>query len=496
MKFPIPFPQFDITILGHHPGNDAKKAKGPGIPPELPPLSTGQKIADFLPFKFRENTARRLAMEALGPAGNRNLTNSAQNYLVLKMASALVAGTVTKKQVEDAHGPAVAFEAQAAADSRKELAALQVPVHMSVVWAMYNEKNRMHRHTAKNPHGEDFVRTKVVQLDWLTKDLPGITWSIIACDDGCPQKSAERMEKIVRQEKYPRSDGHRSVRVLKLADVIGKVSIGTVFNKLTSTDESRKGGAIVAGIDAAIKASPVQANGTSPPRHVVCYTDADLSANLAQLGALVAPVVAENKAAALGQRYGMPGAVLIREEGPVIEPQSTGGKPDKMIILFRHFVRAQLLPNLEHVLDTQAGFKAFDAAALTPAIGRMESFKETFDIELLLHLTQGKGADALAVKPIVFTEDFAATNFRSVEPGESHLRMVKQIVDIYTGHVAKGGTPATGDAARLLNLLEGLDLHGYQALITHLSHKDAGDTSLFDRRWPVQELFDVINPPE
>ncbi len=304
-------------------------------------------------------------MEALGPAGSRNLTNSAQNYLVLKMASALVEGSMTKQQVEDAHGPAVAFEAQAAADSRKELLALQVPVHMSVVWAMYNEKNRMHRHTGKYPHGEDFVRTKVVQLDWLTKDLPGITWSIIACDDGCPQKSAERMEKIVRQEKYPRNDGHRSVKVLKLADVIGNVSIGTAFNKLTSTDESRKGGAIVAGIDAAIKAGPVQANGSSPHRHVVC-----------------------------------------------------------------------------------------------------------------------------------FTEDFAATNFRSVEPGASHLRMVKQIVGIYQEHVAKGGTPATGDAASLLKLLEGLDLSGYQALIRHISHKDAGETSLFDRRWPVQELLDVINPPE
>lgn len=435
-------------------------------------------------------------MEALGPAGNRNLTNSAQNYLVLKMASALVEGSMTKTQVEEAHGPALAFEAQAAADSRKELAALKEPVHMSVVWAMYNEKSRMHRHTGKYPHGEDFVRTKVVQLDWLTKDLPGITWSIIACDDGCPQNSAERMEKIVKREKYPRDDGHRSVKVLKLADVIGHVSIGADFDKLTSTDESRKGGAIVAAIDAAIKAGPAQANGGSAARHVVCYTDADLSANLAQFGTLVAPVVAENKAAALGQRYGMPGAVLIREEGPVIEPQSTGGKPDKMIILFRHFVRAQLLPNLESVLDTQAGFKAFGAAELGSAIGKMASFKETFDIELLLHLTQEKGAEALAVKPIVFTEDFAATNFSSVEPGESHLRMVKQIVDIYQQHVAKGGAPVTGDAAELLDLLEGLKLDGYQALIKHLSRKDPGDTSLFDRRWPVQELLKAIKPPQ
>ena len=58
--------------------------------------------------------------------------------------------------------------------------------------------------------------------------------------------------------------------------------------------------------------------------------------------------------------------MLVRADGPVTEPHSTGDKPDKIIILFRHFVRALLIPSLAHVLDTQAGFKAFDATALSP----------------------------------------------------------------------------------------------------------------------------------
>jgi len=230
----------------------------------------------------------------------------------------------------------------------------------------------------------------------------------------------------------------------------------------------------------------VQANGAG--RHVVCYTDADLSANLAQLGSLAAPVVASDKVAgALGQRYGIPGAVLVRPDGPVTEPQSTGGKPDKIMILFRHFVRALLIPPLAHVPDTQAGFKAFDAAALGPVIGRMTSFNETFDVELLIHLAQRSGPPALAVEPIVFTEDFAATNFPSVAPGPHHLAMIHQIVELYDRLIAPV-TPATGEAADLLALIRTLDLGGYVTLIEHLRAEDPGDPTLFDRRWPVAQL--------
>ena len=63
---------------------------------------------------------------------------------------------------------------------------------------------------------------------------------------------------------------------------------------------------------------------------MICYTDADLSANLAQLGALAARIVsAGGVVAALGQRYGIDDAVLIRDDGPTTEPHSTGDKPDK-----------------------------------------------------------------------------------------------------------------------------------------------------------------------
>ncbi len=420
----------------------------------------------------------------------RDLTDSDQNQAVLDMASALVEDRA-EKHIANSYGPAVEAEAAAAARSRRRLGELTGPIHLTVVWAMYGETGRMVPR-ALHPHGEDFVRAKVRQLDWLTGGLPGVTWSIIACDDGCPDRpsSADLMTDIAAAEGYP-SKGHRSVTVLRLAELIeGDISISPAFDRLTSTDQSRKGGSILAGLAAAVRADPTRPNGAD--RHVVCYTDADLSANLAQLGSLAAPVVAGDRVAgALGQRYGIDGAVLVRADGPVTEPHSTGDKPDKIIILFRHFVRASLIPALAPVLDTQAGFKALDGAGLDPVIRQMTSFNETFDVELLIHLAQQYGPQALAVEPIVFTEDFAATNFPSVTPGLRHLAMVHQVVELYDRFVAPVA-PVTGEAADLLRLVRTLDLDDYVTLIEQLRVEDSGDPTLFDRRWPVQHLRDIL----
>ena len=117
----------------------------------------------------------------------------------------------------------------------------------------------------------------------------------------------------------------------------------------------------------------------------------------------------------------------------------------------------------------------------------MTSFNETFDVELLIRLAQRHGPHALAVEPIVFTEDFAATNFPSVDPGARHLAMVRQVVDLYDRLVAPVA-PVTGDAAELLALVRSLDVAGYVTLIEALRAEDAGDPTLFDRRWPVAHL--------
>ena len=407
----------------------------------------------------------------------RDLTDSDQNQAVLDAASALAEGRAEEGGVASSHGPAVAAEAAAAARSRRRLGELTGPVHLTVVWAMYGETGRMVPRAA-HPHGEDFVRAKVRQLDWLTGGLPGVTWSIIACDDGCPDQpsSADLMTEIAAAEGYP-AEGHRSVTVLRLAEVIeGDISISPAFDQLTSTDQSRKGGSILAGLAAGGR----DRSGAGGWRRPACGL-------LHRRRPVREPGPAGLAGGAAGRRgQGSPRArPALRDrgggagpgDGPVTEPHSTGDKPDKIIILFRHFVRAMLIPSLAHVLDTQAGFKAFDGAALGPVIREMTSFNETFDVELLIHLAQNYGARALAVEPIVFTEDFAATKFPSVEPGPRHLAMVNQVVELYDRLVAPIA-PVTGEAADLLTLLRTLDLDGYVSLIEHLRAEDRGDPTL------------------
>ncbi|MBL8928887.1 MAG: hypothetical protein JNL54_02070 [Kineosporiaceae bacterium] len=420
----------------------------------------------------------------------RDLTDPGQNRAVLELASRLLhegdpgrrgpGGTTADEE----QNPAVAVEADSAARARWALAAVDEPVHLSVVWAMYGETGRI-QPRALHPHGEDFLREKVRQLDWLTTGLP-VTWSILACDDGCPDSpsSAELMHRIARAEGYP-EHGHRSVQVIRLGDRIGgRHPIGPAFDALRSPGQSRKGGSIVAALGAVLD-EPQAPDGV---RHVPCYTDADLSANLAQLGSLAATVVTRpGVVVACGQRYGTAEAVLVTPDGPTREPRSTGDKPDKLIILFRHVVRALLIPQLAHVADTQAGFKAFDETALRGVLPTMTSFAETFDVELLTRLAQRHGSESLAVSPIVFTEDFAATNFPSVDPGPTHLAMVRQVVELHDRLVAPVA-PARDTAAELLELVRTLELDRYVRLIEGLRAEDTDDATLFDRRWPVSRL--------
>lgn len=437
----------------------------------------------------------------------RDLTNPAQNAAVLALATAMLedpdtsVGEIEADLVAGGSGVVelspVFLEALRAAVGRRRLETIG-SAHLSIVWAMYGEGARIQPST-NNEAGQDFLREKVAQMRWLTKGLD-VTWSMVACDDGCPDSpsSSDRARAIVAAERL-----EDRVKIIKLADGINDgVSISPGFDSLTDSSDSRKGGAIiyalsdalgswetVAGLgpEAELADSQTWERRQSQRLHVVVATDADLSANLAQVGSLAHSLAgSEQRLMTVGQRYGVAGSVLIKENGPTCEPTSTGSKPDKLIVLFRHFVRATLLPDLAHVLDTQAGFKGFNANELGPVLAKMDSCNETFDVELLIHAAQ-RGAE-IGVIPMTFTEDFGQTNFPSVDPGQRHLDMVTQIVDIYD-RLVKPVSPATGEAAKLLDMLRSLDVDGYVAIIDGLkAGEDPADSTLFERRWTVDQL--------
>jgi hypothetical protein len=69
--------------------------------------------------------------------------------------------------------------------------------------------------------------------------------------------------------------------------------------------------------------------------------------------------------------------------------------------------------------------------------------------------------------------------------------MVHQVVELYDRLVAPVA-PVTGEAADLLALIRTLDLDDYVTLIEQLRAEDRDDPTLFDRRWPVRHLRDIL----
>ncbi len=376
---------------------------------------------------------------------------------------------------------------------------------LSVVWAMYRETARM----SGSDGGQDFIRMKIEQIRWLVADL-GIAWHLIAVDDGCPDRpSSAEVARAIADDAMESSGIDERMSVLALADGIGRsVSpegvrldrLSTEWGQLSSPKQSRKGGSILYGLWHAVN----DGHDHDQRPHVVAYTDADLSANLAQLGLVAEPIIAGRASTVAGQRYGLDGSVLVTAAGPKVEPASTGSKPDKMIVLFRHFVRCRLLPMIADVLDTQAAFKGFDARVLGNALRLMTSFDESFDVELLLRLTLDATDHAgVEVVPIVFVEDFAGSQFpTAIEhddagsyavAGPRHLDMIKQLLAVYEQVVARRIEP-TAEAAQLAMWLRGLSVDEYAAIIRYLQDQDrrrarAGRPDpMFEWRWTVEEL--------
>ncbi len=297
--------------------------------------------------------------------------------------------------------PVILHLASKLALSKMSLKSLSVPILNSFVVAMYKEHNRI-RTRAEHPAGEDFLRRKVSQLRWLFEAEIDKKWELVFVDDGCPEKSGEFAEKIIQQE------GYNNVRVLYLADAIAERS--PAAKSLTSTDDSQKGGAIQYGMWSVIKEQHDNV------RHIVIYTDSDLSTNIAQAGLLLLQLENENRMCAIGTRYDTGGVYCT--------PAGAQGLTnyDLMRLVFRHFIQTKLLPQLGEVVDTQCGFKAFKAEVLKQVLELMTDKRFSFDMELLLltALHCSRRDNVVGKATIVWIESNEESNFYIAQAGDTH----------------------------------------------------------------------------
>ena len=277
------------------------------------------------------------------------------------------------------------------------------PVKVSVIFALYKEIERMQEKSEKFPHGENFLEEKVKQMQWLFDDNPHISWQIIAVDDGCPEGSGKEVERIAQEKNLP------GIKVLYLEEAIRQDI--PVTHPLKDTKDSQKGGSIVYGMWHASKQATAN-------KHVIAYTDADLSTHLGQTGLLMHPIINKHKKIAIGSR---------REKTSVSIKKGMRNHRGKLFI----YLWKKMLPQMNFITDTQCGFKAFDSEIVHEITTDMIEKKFAFDIELLLRSAL-KDKNSIEIVPIVWIDSEEASTTTGLSPYLSMLKQIARMQEKYT----------------------------------------------------------------
>ncbi|MBT8397890.1 MAG: glycosyltransferase [Gemmatimonadetes bacterium] len=317
------------------------------------------------------------------------------------------------------------------AKSRLAIRDIRDDVTLSVVLAMYKEHNRIRRND-EHPHGEDFLRRKVGQLEGLLGGRPNFHWRLIVVDDGCPEGSGRIAQEIVDGDGL----GERA-EVCFLDEGIRK---GTPpVRALSSTDDSQKGGSIIYGM---WEAAQREARG----KHIVIYTDADLSTHLGQVGLLIEPILKEGRGVAIGSR---------REPDSVVVKKGTRNDRGKLFI----YLWKRMVPVLGDVIDTQCGFKAFTSDTLDQILDDLLEYRFAFDIELLLKSAlQGEGN--IAKVPLAWIDSEEASTTTDLQP---YLPMLRSIAAMYRAYLPEDPT-----REEFASFIEELDESGFARLVENI----------------------------
>jgi len=302
-------------------------------------------------------------------------------------------------------------------DSRQYALSVEDNLNIGVVYAMWGEQNRLLPKSDTNPNGEDSLRTKITQMDWVTADTP-IDWTLYAVDDGCPYHSG----KIAQEMANSHLNGEK-VSVLFLSEAVP--ADNGPLEKLKSADDSRKAGAIILGCMQAI----------SDGKDAVIYTDADSSVHLGQIGLLLRPFLDDNYRVVLGNRKD-PDAVLVKEEG-------RWGIGIKLLRHMQRMVGQAIFSR--NILDTQAAFKLYERDLLQQIIDTPTVFDFSFDTDwLLAAISMG---EPFAKVPFAFIDSFAESASITQGPMTTWEVLLMGLVKAVRRH----GVPHNEEMARVLD---------------------------------------------
>jgi len=303
------------------------------------------------------------------------------------------------------------------AESRVILRGIDKPVSIGVVFAMWGEHNRLKPKGAGNPHGEDSLRTKLSQLDWVTQGTR-IDWHLYAVDDGDPMNSGAIARDMIH--------GHPSeerVSVLHLADALPAED--GPLRGLGTADDSRKGGAIICGSMKAI----------SDGVDAVIYTDADNSVHLGQIGLLLDPFIGQQVRVVLGTRK--------HEDAVLVKQEARWGIGIKLL---RHMQRMVGSPIFSRgIKDTQAAFKLYQSGLLKRIISDPTLYDFSFDTDWILAAI--KMHEPYAMVPFAFIDSAS----ESASATQGPMTTWEVLLQGLKASVRKHGLPHNEEMARVLD---------------------------------------------
>ncbi len=306
------------------------------------------------------------------------------------------------------------------ASSKSLVSTVEEPLHISVVFAVYKEHHRI-LDSSQHPNGENFLVKKIQQMEWLFEGQDRITWDLTVVDDGCPEGSGKIAQEIIEANHL-----QNKAKVLFLSDAIAQAL--PPVKMLTSTNESQKGGSILYGMWDAVQQKRSQ-------KHIVVFTDADLSTHLGQLMLLANPIVHHNQLSAIGSR---------REKASVVVKESSRNNRGKLFI----YLWKRMIPNLENIIDTQCGFKAFSADIVPNITLENVEQKFAFDVELLIK-TELLKSDAISKVPIAWIDSDAESTTSDLQP---YLPMLQSIASMQKRYFSdKDGYNDYADFVNALN---------------------------------------------
>lgn len=310
------------------------------------------------------------------------------------------------------------------------------PIHIDIIVPVFEETNRIRIQGEEDqnhhPNGEDFLREKVRQIEWLLNSTNGRhTYHLRFIADGYDSKTVSAASSVYEDVLGILTSGKISFETLQDGFIETKntdTNAGNAINNLRQVSSSKKGGAVMYGMDRAIDEF-----NDSNRRHMVTFTDADLSTNLGFIGLAMSDLYIDGKSFFAGSR----------ESDLSVSDRSGTEFRYRAMIYLRDIGMPGIFP-----LDTQNGFKGGRAEALVSILPQMSVYDFSFDIDFLANISKLFGIDSLGIVGTALQESLE----ESKPDGTTYFKRLQTIYSIIKENQDEFGNTYTQRVVNLFTL--------------------------------------------